>query len=160
MDNNNFKEHFLFPSTIYTSNSPAIVKTVLGSCVSVCLWDAINKCGGINHYMLPFWNGKGLASPKYGNIAIQKLIKEMIDIGCKRNNLIAKVFGGGEVIDVQSASFQIGVRNSVIAHEILRDEKIKIVSKSLGGKLGRKIQFNTFNGEVIMRYIKKINCDM
>jgi len=50
--------------------------------------------------MLPLWNGEGLASPKYGNIAIEKLIERMLYLGSRKANLQAKIFGGGEVIDV------------------------------------------------------------
>lgn len=157
MNNLVFDDHFLYPSTIYIKNKPTIIKTVLGSCVAVCLWDKLNHFGGMNHYMLPFWNGKGLASPKYGNIAINKLVENMITLGSRRNNIVAKVFGGGEVIETDIANFKIGKRNIIIASEILREEKITILDESTDGNLGRKIEFNTYNGQVLMKYIKKIN---
>ena len=92
------KTHFLYPSSLFASNEPHIVSTILGSCVAVCLFDATTKIGGINHYMLPFWNGQGLASPKYGNIAIERLLEKMIALGCKKSNIRAKVFGGGRLL--------------------------------------------------------------
>jgi len=88
--------------------------------------------------MLPLWNGQGLASPKYGNIAIEKLIEKMVSLGCDRNNLKAKVFGGGEVIETTVTQFNIGARNIKLAHEMLEELKIPIVGQSVGGKLGRK----------------------
>jgi chemotaxis protein CheD len=88
--------HFLYPSALFASRERHKVSTILGSCVAVCLYDPIAQIGGINHFMLPFWNGQGLASPKYGNIAIERLVEKMISLGCKKNNLKAKVFGGGE----------------------------------------------------------------
>lgn len=157
MDNLVFDDHFLYPSTIYIKNKPTIIKTVLGSCVAICLWDKVNNFGGMNHYMLPFWNGKGLASPKYGNIAITKLIENIIALGSKRNNIVAKVFGGGELIETDIANFKIGDRNIIIAAEILKDEKITVIAQSTGGKLGRKIEFNTLTGQVLMKYINKTN---
>ncbi|NOZ45782.1 MAG: chemotaxis protein CheD [Chlorobi bacterium] len=159
MNNQVFDNHFLYPSTLYIKDKPTIIKTVLGSCVAVCLWDKVNYIGGMNHYMLPFWNGKGLASPKYGNIAINKLIENMITLGCNKYNIIAKVFGGGEVIDTEIANFKIGERNKIIAFEILKNEKIAIIAESTGGKLGRKIEYNSYTGEVRMKYIKKTNCE-
>ena len=69
--------HFLYPSTLFASREPFIVNTILGSCVAVCIYDTVLKFGGINHYMLPFWNGQGLASPKFGNIAIHKLLEKI-----------------------------------------------------------------------------------
>ena len=105
--------------------------------------------------MLPFWNGLGLASPKYGNIAIEKLIERMLFNGSKKENLIAKVFGGGEIIANQSELFNIGKRNIEISKIILAEKNIPIVGSSVGGILGRKIWFNTENSEVILKYIKK-----
>lgn len=148
--------HFLYPAALFATKSPYLVNTILGSCVSVCLWDPINKFGGINHFMLPFWNGQGLLSPKYGNIAIEKLVKKMVNIGSNQKHLKAKIFGGGEVIDVQSLHFNIGERNVHIAQSMLEDYKIPIVSSSVGGKKGRKIQFNTNTGEVKQKFIEKV----
>jgi chemotaxis protein CheD len=149
------KTHFLYPSTLFASHEPFVVNTILGSCVAVCLYDPINQAGGINHYMLPFWNGDGLASPKYGNIAIEKLYEKMIQMGCKKSNLIAKVFGGGEVIDLQSSHFNIGERNILIAEKLLKEMNITIKGQSTGGRQGRKIQFNTHSGAVLQKLIVK-----
>jgi chemotaxis protein CheD len=152
---NNLQTHYLYPSAIYISRKPFYITTILGSCIAVCLWDKKLKFGGMNHYMLPFWNGLGLASPKYGNIAIEKLIERMLFNGSKKENLIAKVFGGGEIIANQSELFNIGKRNIDIAKTILAEKNIPIIGSSVGGILGRKIWFNTENSEVILKYIKK-----
>ncbi|OFY18268.1 MAG: chemotaxis protein CheD [Bacteroidetes bacterium GWF2_33_38] len=140
---------------MYYSKEPYLITTVLGSCVSVCLWDPVLHYGGMNHYMLPLWNGQGLATPKYGNIAIKKLIDNMLALGCHKSSLVAKVFGGGEVIDTNISNFQIGERNIYMAKQMLEEERIKIVSSSVAGKLGRKIIFNTFDGSVKHKFIEK-----
>jgi chemotaxis protein CheD len=147
--------HFLYPAALYASKQPFIVSTILGSCVAVCLYDPVTRIGGINHYMLPLWNGQGLASPKYGNIAIEKLLEKMISLGCNKNNLKAKVFGGGEVIETSIQQFNIGARNIKLAFEALEEMGIPVVGQSVGGKLGRKILFNTETGEVRQKYIQK-----
>ncbi len=149
--------HFLYPSTLFASREPYIVNTILGSCVAVCFYDPITKIGGINHYMLPLWNGEGLASPKYGNIAIERLLDKMISLGSKRSNIIAKIFGGGEVIDTQISQFNIGERNINIAFQVLKDLNIQIAGNSVGGKYGRKIQFNTETGIVLQKFINNSN---
>ena len=139
---------------MFASAQPAEVTTILGSCVAVCLWDRYLGIGGINHYMLPTWNGMELASPKYGNIAIERLTERMLQLGCKKNNLVAKVFGGGEVITVSSSSMHIGERNVMVAEEMLQEQNIPIIGRSTGGKNGRKIIFNTHTCEVLQCYIK------
>jgi chemotaxis protein CheD len=155
MDMENLPVHFLYPAELYVSKSSYQINTILGSCVSVCLFDPILKIGGMNHYMLPYWNGQGLASPKYGNIAIEKLIDKMISLGCNKNNLKAKIFGGGEVIETQVVQFHIGTRNIEVARQSLEERKIPIISSSVGGKLGRKIEFLTLTGDVRQKYVQK-----
>jgi chemotaxis protein CheD len=147
--------HFLYPSALFASREPYIVNTILGSCIAVCMYDTVLNCGGINHYMLPFWNGQGLASPKFGNIAIQKLLEKMLSMGCLQRNLIAKVFGGGNIIETSTAQFMIGDRNIIVAKDMLKELKIQIVSQSVGGNQGRKIQYNTYTGEVKQKIIEK-----
>lgn len=146
---------YLYPSQVIISREPTIIKTVLGSCVSVCLWDQVLKIGGINHFMLPFWNGEGLPSPKYGNIAIEKLFEKMMAAGCKLSGIKAKVFGGSDNLDHHYNYFKIGSRNVETAKNSLSDLNIPIVASSVGGTIGRNIQFNTYTGEVFMKYIQK-----
>lgn len=152
MDNR--ETHFLYPAALYADKTPTTVTTILGSCVAVCLYDPTLAIGGINHYMLPLWNGQGLASPKYGNIAIEKLLERMRNLGCLQKNLVAKVFGGGEVIET-STQFHIGVRNIEQAMVQLKELGIPIVAQSVGGKNGRRLEYDTDTGAVRQRYIQK-----
>jgi chemotaxis protein CheD len=147
--------HFLYPSSLFASREAVYVNTILGSCVAVCLYDTILRYGGINHYMLPLWNGQGLASPKYGNIAINKLLEKMLSIGCSQKNLVAKVFGGANVIETNNAQFMIGERNISIAFDMLNELQIRVISQSIGGNQGRKIQFNTLTGEIRQKMIER-----
>jgi chemotaxis protein CheD len=147
--------HFLYPAALFASKSPHMVTTILGSCVAVCLYDRTMRIGGINHYMLPLWNGQGLASPKYGNIAIERLVEKMLSMGCLKNNLQAKIFGGGEVIQTSVTQFNIGARNIKLAIEMLEELKIPIIGQSVGGKLGRKILYNTETFEIKQKFIQK-----
>lgn len=151
----NYQQHFLYPSTLYASSSPSLVTTILGSCVAICLFDPVLKIGGINHYMLPLWNGQGLASPKYGNIANEKLFEKLYQLGSRHGNIVAKVFGGGEVIDNTIKQFNIGERNIIIALEMLEHLNVPVLAKSVGGRLGRRIEYNTSTGEVKHRFIER-----
>jgi chemotaxis protein CheD len=154
MNENIFKEVFLHPGQIYAEPMPTKVITVLGSCVAVCIYDPVQKIGGMNHYMLPLWNGDGLPSPKYGNIAIPKLIEKMLLNGCRRENLKAKIFGGAAVINNNNGLIAVGDRNIALAKDMLKMERIEIVAASLGDVFGRKILFNTYTGEVLMKKVE------
>ncbi len=144
---------FLFASSLIVTNKPTLVKTVLGSCVSVCIFDEENGIGGINHFMLPYWQGNELASPKFGNVAMKKLLEKALRLGADMKNIKAKIFGGGEVLNYENCQFKIGPKNIEVAKIFLREFKIPIVSNDTGGKYGRKITFNTANGEVLCKKI-------
>ncbi len=145
-------KHYLYPSALFAEKTPFMVDTVLGSCVAVCLFDQHLKIGGINHYMLPFWNGNGLASPKYGNIATEKLIEKMLRNGATIQNMVAKVFGGANQMNT---SLKIGDQNVEIARQTLSNNGIKIVAENVGGDVGRKLRYNTGTGQVMMKFLTK-----
>jgi chemotaxis protein CheD len=145
-------KHYLYPSALFAEKAPFMVDTVLGSCVAVCLFDQHLKIGGINHYMLPFWNGNGLASPKYGNIATEKLIEKMLRNGATIQNMVAKVFGGANQMNT---SLKIGDQNVEIARQTLSNNGIKIVAENVGGDVGRKLRYNTGTGQVMMKFLTK-----
>jgi chemotaxis protein CheD len=149
--------HFLHPSTISISKDPQWVITILGSCVSVIFFDQIRAIGGINHFMLPYWNGEGLESPKYGNVAITQLFQKMLDFGAKKEDIVCKIFGGAEVLGEHSSIYNVGKRNIEIACKMIDDMGISVVSSSTGGKQGRKIYFNSVTGEVLQKYLAKTN---
>jgi chemotaxis protein CheD len=142
--------YFLYSSAIFAERKATEVQTVLGSCVSVCLFDHVLHFGGINHFMLPLWNGEGLASPKFGNVAIEKLVERMIALGGDKRNFVAKVFGGAEQNEDMSM-YNIGKRNIQAAEESLSKLHIPVVASSVGGKVGKKILFQTGTGLVFMK---------
>ncbi len=142
--------HFLFPGTIFAEPHEYLISTVLGSCVAVCLWDQVARRGGMNHIMLPLWNGEGLATPKYGNIAMEKLLAKVLSIGCRRENLIAKIFGGANVTGTGLEVFLIGERNVMLVTQMLEEFRIPIIARDVGGRVGRKIIMNTETGVVLV----------
>jgi chemotaxis protein CheD len=142
--------HFLHPCTLFADRREHLVSTILGSCVAVCLWDSELRAGGMNHYMLPLWNGKGLPTPKYGNVAIHKLVERLGLVGCDKQRLVAKVFGGAHVLGLAGAHHEVGQRNAELARELLAQQGIRIVASDLGGVQARKLIFHTGTGTVLM----------
>ena len=153
------RTHYLSQGQIFAHRLPHQISTVLGSCVAVCLWDSQKGFGGMNHFMLPMWNGEGLASPKYGNIAISKLIEKMDALGGVRSDYVAKVFGGGNVLGSEEKpfQFQIGTRNAEYALQALEHEKIPVVAKKLAPQHGLKIMMHSGTGEILLRPVKKMS---
>jgi len=143
--------HYLFPGGLFAHHQQHRITTVLGSCVSVCLWDPVSRIGGINHYLLPFWNGEGLPTPRYGNIAIDALLEKVLDLGASRGSLQAKLFGGAAMWENPNGLLAVGERNIALARRLLGQLRIPIVAADLGGDTGRKIIFDTASGAVLLR---------
>jgi chemotaxis protein CheD len=142
--------HFLYPATLFAHQEEHLVTTVLGSCVAVCLWDGATGTGGMNHFMLPLWNGEGLATPKYGNVAIDRLLNRMLALGCRRDGLVAKIFGGATIMNSGQGMYSVGARNILLAQEQLAGHGIPVAGADVGGGSGRKILFNTRTGVILL----------
>lgn len=139
-------KYFLQPGYIFATEQPYLIHTVLGSCVSVCLWDSVNKFGGMNHYIYSK-AGQGTPNARYGNVSIPYLIKLMIQMGTRIENVKAHIIGGGQNPELSS---DIGIDNVSIAEEILSKVGIKYITRDVGGTIGRKVIFNTESGEVLV----------
>ncbi len=145
---------YLHPGQLFASVECTAVTTILGSCVSLCLWDPVAKIGGINHYLLPFWVGDDIASPRFGTVAIETLIDKVLSLGARRNHLRAKLFGGACVIEAfRENKDHIGTVNARLAESMLRVRGIPVVEQDLGGRRGRKLVYNTDDGACWIKYL-------
>jgi len=138
---------YLHPGQLFVSAEGYAVTTILGSCVAVCLWDPVTKIGGINHFLLPNFSGEGIASPRYGNIAIKELLHRLTQLGSQKHNLLAKMFGGACVLEAfRQRQHHLGTKNIETAQELLKSESIPVVGHDVGGQRGRKLIFHTDDG--------------
>ena len=145
---------YLHPGQIFTAGPPSAITTILGSCVSLCLWDPVLRIGGINHYLLPFWVGDDIASPRFGTVAIETLIDKVLSLGARKNRLRAKLFGGACVIEAfRQRRDHIGIANARLAENMMRVQGIPVVERDLAGRRGRKLVFNTDDGRSWIKYL-------
>ncbi len=144
---------YLQPGEILVSQEPCLIKTILGSCVSVCLFDPTTRIGGMNHYLFPESRGKKDIPNKYGDQAIINLLHKMEQTGARMFSLEAKICGGAKLFDSESEIFETGRKNSDTAKKILKDRRITIVLGDVGGNFGRSICFNTFNGDLQVKQL-------
>ncbi len=140
---------FLEPGGLYCAAKPEVIRTVLGSCVAVCLVDRHGRAAGMNHYVLQ----SGQLSLRYGGIAIEQLISKMCRLGCGRGDLRAKVFGGAAVLPFGVAEDTVGTKNVNIALEWLGSRSIPVVPRRIGGESGLLIRLYTATGRVMVRPI-------
>jgi len=151
----------IYPGEYYVSSKDEYIATVLGSCISVCLHDSETKISGMNHFMLP---GKitekdrftkDEISSRYGISAIKNLIESMYRNGAMKNNLKAKIFGGGNVIDLNRPQGPVAEGNIRLARIMVELEDIPIVLEDIGGKATRKIIMEAQTGKVFLRRMGK-----
>jgi chemotaxis protein CheD len=141
---------YVQPGQIHVSAKPTAITTILGSCVAVCLWDEQRQIGGLNHFMLPFTVGTAMASPRFGNVAMEMLLNEMKAAGGRQPLLRARVFGGSCMFEAMRSSAHLGQKNVDLAMEILTRLRIEVVQVDVGGNRGRKIIFNTDEGSACL----------
>ncbi len=139
-------DYMLKPGFIYISEKPVTISTVLGSSVSVCVFDKKRKIGGMNHFQFPETKDHEKSTARYGNVSTITLLKMMISNGSKKKHLEAQIFGGAHNHEVSPVD--MGGSNIRSARSILKSKNIKIVSEDVGGEVGRKIIFNTTNYEI------------
>ena len=157
---NQLPEYFLNPGELIFSKKPAIIKTVLGSCVAVIMYDKVNKYGGMCHYLLPQAPSDEQSSTKYGDVAIYTMLYKFIkQNGSRREDLVASICGGAFIIFDEREIFFIGDKNVDIATTILRKEKILIKQMYTGGDHGKRVYFNTQTNKIIVQTLEKITIE-
>lgn len=145
------RTHYLQPGQLLACLEPTTVTTILGSCVSVCLWDRRNAIGAINHYVLPRrYEGHEL-SARCGPIAISRLVESMQALGSARADLQAKLFGGAWILAAPQRAEHIGALNVQVARDQLGRAGIPIAAEDVGGNRGRKIVFHTESGIALVK---------
>jgi chemotaxis protein CheD len=134
------------------------VATLLGSCVSVCLYDPGLKLGGMNHFMLPEMSKRDNADTDMtlsGNYAMEALLNAMLTKGAKKARLTAKAFGGGAIIKGLTVGLGIGERNVAFAREWLAREHIPIAASDFLGPWSRKVVFDPRSGDAFCRRMSR-----
>ncbi len=89
--------------------APAKIRTLLGSCVGVVLYDRAAKLGGLAHIVLPSARGAVDHPGKYADTAIPAMIADFERrLGGKaRSRLTAKLVGGASMFQVDPESPRI-----------------------------------------------------
>ena len=146
----------LLPGEFYVTGSNMVLVTVLGSCVSACIRDARTGVGGMNHFMLPEGGNAdevANASARYGTYAMEVLINTILKQGARRDNLEAKVFGGGNVLEGLTVA-NVGPRNAAFVRAFLKTEGIPLRAHDLEDIYPRKVYFFPRTGRAMVRKLK------
>ncbi len=138
-----------------SADPKAVLSTVLGSCVAVCLYDPARRIGGMNHFLLPFGPDSSTGKPvRYGIFAMEMLINALMKEGASKGRLQAKLFGGAQIT---AGLRDIGKANADFARDFLRTEGIPSLSESLGGPNARRIAFWPASGAARVMLVPNVD---
>lgn len=153
----------LHPGEYYVSADDVVISTLLGSCVSACIYDPVSRIVGMNHFLLsnrryakdlPYYVTE---AGRYGIHAMELVINGMLALGANRSRLLAKAFGGSSLFQ-QSPDvgnfFCVGSVNERFILDFLRQEHIPLMSQDMGGECGRVIKFHSDDYSVYVRKIQ------
>ncbi len=139
--------HFLRLAGIQVVRSPTRVRTLLGSCIGVVLFDPRVKAGGVAHIMLPSSDLCGGVPGKFADTGIDQLLHDVVGVGCGQHRIQAKIAGGASLFG-HGVDGSIGERNTHAVKERLRYHAIHLVAADVGGSRGRSILFDPATGRV------------
>jgi chemotaxis protein CheD len=126
--------------------------TVLGSCVAACFFDPAAGAGGMCHFLLPGGEGtrQAGAAERYGAYLMEVLVNGLMSRGARRERLRAKLFGGAATLGGRG---ETGRRNGEFAKQFLQTERIPLMATSLGGTVGRRVEFWPVSGRARQLYL-------
>jgi chemotaxis protein CheD len=138
--------------------APVRIRTLLGSCVGVALYDRVLKVGGLAHIVLPEARGAVDHPGKYADTAIPGMIGDFDRRlgGNAKPRLVAKLVGGARMFQVSptkdtNSRLNIGQRNQEAIERILTELRIPILARDLGGEAGRRMTLDTASGMITIR---------
>lgn len=132
-----------------TAESHILFKTVLGPCVSTCIFDPVLKIGGMNHFLLPVGGDRHTSGrDRFGDVAMQTLLDDMISLGGYPWRMQAMLFGGKSTL---LHNTDIGAENSRFARRFLSENGVRIIEKDVGGDIARWVMFNPTTGETALK---------
>jgi chemotaxis protein CheD len=147
---------YLLPGELHASADPCQIRTILGSCVAICLWDGRQHIGGMNHFLLPASSEGHPASSRFADVATRTLLEALQSLGCRIPDLLAKIFGGASMFQKPDRRIiSLGAQNVAVALELLRKAGIPVAVQETGGIHGRKIMLNTDDGVVWCQRIQE-----
>lgn len=148
---------YLLPGELIVTDQPMKISTVLGSCISVCMYYRNTQIAGMNHYIMPLNSNNDSNILRYGNTSLAEMLKRMNYYGAKTNKIEAYVFGGSAMFAKGSNTFRVGERNTEIALCFLKAHSIYIHNIETGGVTGRKIVFDTSAGVISSNLLKSVD---
>lgn len=146
------KEPLVGMGQVVLVKKPETAKSVLGSCVGLTLFHPRVGVGVLAHVVLPASEGRDGLPGKFADTAVPFMVKVMMENNANKSGIVAKLTGGANMFG-GDGPIQIGKSNAEAIRKALAGFNIPIVAENIGGTKGRRIAFDTTNGEVIVEVV-------
>jgi chemotaxis protein CheD len=129
------------------------LRTFLGSCVGLALYDRRRRLAGLAHIVLPDSRGQGVPPGKYADTAVKETIRLLRELANgEALHLTAKLAGGAKMFPFHTG-MTIGDQNVLAVEQLLGAEGIAIVARSCGGEHGRRMMLDVASGVVTIETV-------
>lgn len=161
--------HYLKPGEIHLTSTPAMVTTILGSCLCVTMYHKYTRLAAICHAVMPSANSLSRKYDDHRDIfqyvdsSVEWMVQQFEIKGIKRHDIEVKMFGGAEMFTdgtAGSSPVSVGKKNIDVALRTIEMNRLKLTAWNIGGKKGRKVIFNTLTGEVFAKYVNRTDNTM
>ena len=153
--------YYLKPGEMILSEEPTLVSTLLGSCISVVMFNRRHHIGAICHSLLPV-NREPTHDCKetcvdgfrYVECSIRRMVGFFLNRNISRGDIEVKMFGGSDMFSANPKAGRnatVGNQNIEMALKTIEEERLRLVISDVGGQRGRKIFFYTHTGEVLLK---------
>ena len=144
--------HWVGIGEVKSATEGAQLGTILGSCVSVVLWQPEKRFAVMNHILLPSRtrNHRG-PSPdgRFADESWRMMQARLARQGICLNSCIAFVAGGANVVDTLQNN--IGAQNIAHMRDHLEAAAIPVNIADVGGTQHRTARFDPINGDFVVR---------
>lgn len=142
----------------FVTKKPMLLRTVLGSCVSVCLYNRFNGHAAMNHFLIPSASYQEMQTDpgKCGKSSCEMIVQALMDADPNVSHYTAQVFGGANMFDLADSIGDLGERNARIAEQVLTEYRIRIIHQETGGTKGRSIYFYTAKNIVNCHFLDDV----
>jgi len=154
MENVKKEQLFVGIAELVVMHNPAVLITRgLGSCIAVSLRDPVERYGALAHIILPsIERSNNKENPlKFADSAIEIAVNRLLENGCKKNRLVAKIAGGSSMFHIENMNLNIGEKNAEAVKKKLGELRIPILASDVGGDYGRTVEFDIENGSLTIK---------
>ncbi|QHJ01423.1 chemotaxis protein CheD [Xylophilus rhododendri] len=148
-------ELLLQPGDYFVGGGGCRVRTLLGSCVSIVLWDPLRRIGAMSHFLLARRPaGCRQPSARYADDALALMATRLGALGVDLRRCEARIFGGADMFGrpPRAGLPRIGLENGECARQLLSERGIAVHGEHLFGSAYRVIVFEPGSGAVWLRH--------